>query len=92
MTDAIDPRDIHTPVMLERCIELLAPALQGESPVLVDATLGLGGHTEAFLQRFPHLTVIALDRDTEAIALASGRLAIFADLRNLVHTVCGVIS
>ncbi|MGA0565799.1 16S rRNA (cytosine(1402)-N(4))-methyltransferase RsmH [Rathayibacter sp. KR2-224] len=87
MTDAIDPRDIHTPVMLERCIELLAPALQGESPVLVDATLGLGGHTEAFLQRFPHLTVIALDRDTEAIALASERLSVFADRLNVVHTV-----
>jgi 16S rRNA (cytosine1402-N4)-methyltransferase len=66
MVDSTDPRDIHTPVMLERCIELLSPALQGDAPVMVDATLGLGGHTEAFLQRFPRLTVVARDRDVEA--------------------------
>ena len=60
MVDDTDPRDIHTPVMLDRCIELLAPALEADRPVLVDATLGLGGHTEAFLQRFPSLTVVAL--------------------------------
>lgn len=87
MTDAIDPRDIHTPVMLERCIQLLSPALQAEAPVLVDATLGLGGHTEAFLQRFPRLTVVALDRDAEAIDLATRRLAAFGERLRVVHTV-----
>jgi len=87
MVDETDPRDIHTPVMLERCIELLSPALEGDSPVLVDATLGLGGHTEAFLQRFPRLTVVALDRDAEAIQLATGRLAAFGDRLKVVHTV-----
>ncbi|MGN6126597.1 MAG: 16S rRNA (cytosine(1402)-N(4))-methyltransferase RsmH [Humibacter sp.] len=82
-----DPSEIHIPVMLERNVELLAPALDVESPVLVDATLGLGGHTEAFLTRFPRLTVVALDRDTEAIALASQRLARFGDRLRVVHTV-----
>lgn len=87
MVDAIDPRDIHTPVMLERCVELLAPALASDRPVLVDATLGLGGHAEAFLRRFPQLTLVALDRDADAIALARQRLAGFTDRLTIVHTV-----
>ena len=87
MVDSRDPRDIHVPVLLERCIELLAPALDGDAPVLVDATLGLGGHAEAFLTRFPRLTIVALDRDTEAIELATQRLARFADRLRVVHTV-----
>lgn len=80
-------RDIHTPVLLERCIELLAPALEGDAPVLVDATLGMGGHTEALLERFPSLTVIGLDRDTDALRIASERLARFVDRLRPVHTV-----
>jgi 16S rRNA (cytosine1402-N4)-methyltransferase len=87
MVDAIDPRDIHTPVMLQRCVELLAPALASDRPVLVDATLGLGGHAEAFLRRFPQLTLVALDRDADAIALARQRLAGFTDRLTIVHTV-----
>lgn len=63
-------RDIHTPVMLERCIELLAPALEREGAVFVDATLGMGGHSEAFLQRFPKLQLVGLDRDTDALRIA----------------------
>ena len=49
-------RDIHTPVFLERCIQLLAPALERDGAVFVDATLGMGGHSEAFLERFPAST------------------------------------
>lgn len=79
--------DIHTPVLLERCIELLAPALEKPGAVMVDATLGMGGHTEAFLTRFPELTVVGLDRDTDALAIAAERLAPFADRIHLVHTV-----
>jgi len=78
---------LHTPVMLERCIELLAPALERPGAVLVDATLGLGGHAEAFLQRFPGLTFIGLDRDPEALRLAGERLAPFAERIHLVHAV-----
>jgi len=79
--------DIHTPVMLERSIELLEPALREPGAVLVDATLGLAGHAEAFLQRFPGLTLVGLDRDLEALALAEERLKPFQDRVHLVHTV-----
>jgi len=80
-------RDIHTPVLLERCIELLAPALQHDGAVLVDATLGMGGHSEAFLERFPGIRLIGLDRDTDALRIAGERLAPFGDRVTLVHTV-----
>lgn len=79
--------DIHTPVLLERCIELLAPALQKPGAVLVDGTLGMGGHAEAFLTRFPELTLVGLDRDLEALAIAEERLKPFHDRIHLVHTV-----
>lgn len=79
--------NIHTPVMLDRCVELLAPAIAAPGAVLVDATLGMGGHTEAFLTRFPELTVVGLDRDTDALAIAAERLAPFGDRVHLVHTV-----
>ncbi len=80
-------RDIHTPVLLDRCVELLAPALQADGAVLVDATLGMGGHSEAFLERFPHIRLIGLDRDTDALRIAGERLAPFGDRVTLVHTV-----
>ena len=71
--------ELHQPVMLERCLELLAPALSGRPAALVDATLGLGGHTEALLKAHPQLTVIGIDRDPQALELAKGRLAEFGD-------------
>jgi 16S rRNA (cytosine1402-N4)-methyltransferase len=80
-------RDIHTPVLLERCIELLAPALERDGAVFVDATLGMGGHSEAFLQRFPGIHLIGLDRDQDALRIAGERLAPFSDRVTLVHTV-----
>lgn len=83
----MDARDLHTPVMLERCVELLAPALTRDGAVLVDATLGMGGHSEAFLERFPGLRLVGLDRDTDALELAGRRLARFDDRVTLVHTV-----
>jgi len=79
--------DIHTPVLLERCIELLAPALQKPGAVLVDATLGMAGHAEALLQRFPGLILVGLDRDLEALAIAEERLKPFHGRVHLVHTV-----
>lgn len=70
--------DLHVPVLLERCLDLLAPAFEGvENPVMIDATLGMGGHTEGALARFPQLRVVGIDRDPQAIALASERLATF---------------
>ncbi|WP_431784992.1 16S rRNA (cytosine(1402)-N(4))-methyltransferase RsmH [Microbacterium maritypicum] len=80
-------RDIHTPVLLDRCVELLAPALQADGAVLVDATLGMGGHSEALLERFPSIRLVGLDRDTDALRIAGERLARFRDRVTLVHTV-----
>jgi len=88
-----DPRhimsysDIHTPVLLDRCVELLAPALQRPGAVLVDATEGMGGHSEALLERFPDVRLIGLDRDTDALRIAGERLERFGDRVTLVHTV-----
>ncbi|MGI0520613.1 16S rRNA (cytosine(1402)-N(4))-methyltransferase RsmH [Microbacterium maritypicum] len=80
-------RDIHTPVLLDRCVELLAPALQADGAVLVDATLGMGGHSEALLERFQNIRLVGLDRDTDALRIAGERLARFRDRVTLVHTV-----
>lgn len=70
--------NLHQPVMLQRCLELLRPGVTGNNPVVVDATLGLGGHTEALLSAHPNLTVIGLDRDPVALEMASERLAKFS--------------
>jgi 16S rRNA (cytosine1402-N4)-methyltransferase len=88
MTDADDSTpQIHTPVLLERCIELLGPALSAPGAVFVDATLGMGGHSAGVLDRFPDVTLIGLDRDPDALAIAGERLARFGDRVHLVHTV-----
>ena len=81
----------HVPVLLQRCVDLLAPALtrnspDGEGAVLVDATLGAGGHTERFLTQFRGLRVIGLDRDSSALEIAGARLAAFADRLQMVRT------
>jgi len=82
-----DNTQIHTSVMLERTIELLAPALDHEGAVLVDGTLGMGGHAEAFLGRFPQLSLIGIDRDPDALAIARERLAPFGDRVRFAHAV-----
>ena len=78
---------IHTPVMLERTLALLAPAIDADDAVVVDATLGMGGHSLALLERFPNLTVIGLDRDPDALEIARERLAPFGNRARFVHTV-----
>ena len=68
----------HVSVMRDECINLLSPAIVAHAkPVVIDATLGLGGHTEALLEKFPHLVVIGIDRDEQALELASARLSQF---------------
>lgn len=69
---------LHIPVMRDACLDLLAPSLDGPA-LLIDCTLGMGGHSEAALRRFPELSVIGIDRDPQALALASERLAPFGD-------------
>ncbi|MFF1816870.1 16S rRNA (cytosine(1402)-N(4))-methyltransferase RsmH [Kribbella sp. NPDC058245] len=83
----MDASERHVPVMLERVVALLAPALAQPGAVLVDATLGLGGHSEAFLQQFPGIRLIGLDRDPAALRLAGERLAPYADRTTFVHAV-----
>jgi 16S rRNA (cytosine1402-N4)-methyltransferase len=94
MADAADPAGgasgpvaRHVPVFLARVLELLGPALAGRPAVLVDGTLGLGGHAAAFLEAHPRLTLVGLDRDPAALALAGARLAPYADRTHLVHAV-----
>ncbi|MEI7452885.1 MAG: 16S rRNA (cytosine(1402)-N(4))-methyltransferase RsmH [Actinomycetes bacterium] len=78
---------IHIPVMRERVFALLAPAISTPDAILVDATLGLGGHAEYALTEFPELRLIGLDRDTDALERSRQRLAPFGDRANLAHAV-----
>jgi 16S rRNA (cytosine1402-N4)-methyltransferase len=81
----------HIPVLLDRCVDLLTPALtrqsaDGAGAVLIDATLGAGGHAERFLNELPGLRLIGLDRDPDALRIAGERLARFGDRVMLVRT------
>src|SRR3954452_7121733 len=77
----------HVPVLLDRVVALLSPCLQDEGSVMVDATLGLGGHTEAVLTRCELARVVGIDRDPDALELARQRLAGFGDRFTGVHAV-----
>jgi 16S rRNA (cytosine1402-N4)-methyltransferase len=78
----------HISVMRDRCVDLLTPSIESSrTPVVVDATLGLGGHTEALLSRFPELIVIGIDRDPSALLQARQRLSIFGDRLKTSHAV-----
>jgi 16S rRNA (cytosine1402-N4)-methyltransferase len=72
----------HDPVLLDEVVALFAPVPAG---LVIDATAGGGGHSAALLNAYPHLRVLALDRDLEAVAAASARLAPFADRSNVRH-------
>ena len=76
----------HVPVLLERCVALLAPALTEDGAVVVDCTLGMGGHAEALL-RSTGARLIGLDRDPEALRRSGERLAPYAGRTTLVHAV-----
>jgi 16S rRNA (cytosine1402-N4)-methyltransferase len=73
-TEPIRP-PVHVPVLLDRVTDLLAPACAAPGAVLVDATLGLAGHSLAMLDAHPGLRLIGLDRDPEARAEAARRIA-----------------
>jgi 16S rRNA (cytosine1402-N4)-methyltransferase len=78
-------RPQHVPVLLNRVLELFAPAIADRPAVVVDTTLGLGGHAEALLKAHPRLTLVGLDRDPQAIELSSKRLADFGDRVKFVN-------
>ncbi|MEO8518188.1 MAG: 16S rRNA (cytosine(1402)-N(4))-methyltransferase RsmH [Dermatophilaceae bacterium] len=77
----------HVPVLRERILELLAPALQDAGSVLVDGTVGMGGHSELILEQCPGARVVGIDRDRDALDLAGERLARFGDRFTAVHAV-----
>jgi len=80
-------RPRHIPVMADRVLALMAPALSVPDAVMVDATLGLGGHSAALLAAHPGLTLVGLDRDPRAIELSRARLAAYRGRVHLVHAV-----
>lgn len=82
-----DAAQRHTPVLLQRCLDLLGPALSEPGAVMIDATLGMGGHTEGVLDAIGTARVIGIDRDPQALELASARLARFGDRFTPVHAV-----
>jgi 16S rRNA (cytosine1402-N4)-methyltransferase len=87
-TRAVDADSaVHVPVLLDRVLALLAPALAGQPRTVVDATLGLGGHAEALLTAHPELTLVGLDRDPAALRRTEQRLARFGPRVHLVHAV-----
>jgi 16S rRNA (cytosine1402-N4)-methyltransferase len=77
----------HVPVMLDRVLELLAPAFAGPDPVVVDANLGLGGHAEALLMAHPSLHLIGIDRDPTAVGRSTKRLSRYAERVTIVRAV-----
>src|SRR5437764_4104272 len=72
----------HRPVLLRETIELLAAERGG---LFVDCTVGLGGHSEAILQASPDAQVLGIDRDEEALGLATERLAQYGSRFRIVH-------
>jgi 16S rRNA (cytosine1402-N4)-methyltransferase len=71
----------HAPVLVDRVVELLAAT----SGVLVDATVGAGGHAAALLASAPHVSLVGFDRDPDALGLARRRLAAYGERVTLVH-------
>ena len=75
----------HVPVLVGRVTALLAPALDAEGAVLVDATLGRAGHARALLEACPGLFLVGIDADVAAIEAAGELLAPYAERVTLVH-------
>ena len=87
-----DASERHVPVMLDRCINLLAPGIERAveergTAYVIDGTLGMGGHSEALLERFENLVIIGIDRDLQAHSIAGERLDRFGERFVPVHAV-----
>ncbi len=72
----------HEPVMAAEVVDRLSPVPPG---LVIDATVGGGGHAEAVLDAYPHLSVLGLDRDPTAVAAATDRLARFGARATIRH-------
>jgi 16S rRNA (cytosine1402-N4)-methyltransferase len=80
-------RPAHVPVMLAECVQALDAADAVDGAVLVDCTLGLGGHSEALLTRYPRARLLGLDRDPQALERSRARLAPFGERFEAVYAV-----
>ena len=78
---------MHVPVLRERVVGLLAPAVADVPALVVDATVGLGGHAAALLAAYPRVELIGVDRDPQALSICADRLAAFRSRVRLVHAV-----
>src|ERR1043165_7680155 len=86
MTDpaAAEPALAPEALTLARSGALLIPALQEPGAVVIDGTLGLGGHAQALLEAAPNCRLIGIDRDLDALDVAGRRLAPFGGGGGLV--------
>lgn len=78
---------VHTPVLLQECLDYLSPAGEPfeKHALMIDSTLGEGGHSFAFLSKFPGLSIIGLDADKNIQARARERLAPFGERMNFFN-------
>jgi 16S rRNA (cytosine1402-N4)-methyltransferase len=82
----------HEPVLVSACVEALAPAAAG---VIVDGTYGGGGHSHALLAAYPHVTIVAIDRDPDALQNAPNERSLqtvlgnFSEMQRLVNDELG---
>lgn len=72
---------VHTPVLLNECLEYLSPVGEPfeKNAFMIDSTLGEGGHSNAFLAKFPTLHILGLDRDKDIQSRARERLAVYGE-------------
>jgi 16S rRNA (cytosine1402-N4)-methyltransferase len=77
----------HQPVLTDRVLALLGPALDRPGAVVLDGTLGRAGHASALLREHPGVSLIGVDTDPAAIEASRARLAPFATRVTLVHAV-----
>lgn len=78
---------VHTPVLLQECLEYLSPAGETfeKNALMIDSTLGEGGHSNAFLSKFPGLHIIGLDADKTIQARARERLSVYGHRMNFFN-------
>ncbi|MDE5602581.1 MAG: 16S rRNA (cytosine(1402)-N(4))-methyltransferase RsmH [Helicobacter sp.] len=70
----------HNPVLLQEILESFnTPLVVKNGGILIDCTIGFGGHSEALLEKYPKLSIIGIDQDEVAITYALRRLEVFKE-------------